>query len=91
MHEEAMLQDVIRKAEEVARESGPGRVTRVRLWVGARSHLGGPELEARWGHAVSGTALSGARVEIEVSRDGAHPNAESIMLRSVDLDSEPRP
>jgi hydrogenase nickel incorporation protein HypA/HybF len=90
MHEEAMLRDVIRKAEEVARESGPGRVTRVRLWVGARSHLAGPELESRWAHAVNGTALSGARVEIEVSRDVAHPHAESIVLRSVDLDSDPR-
>jgi hydrogenase nickel incorporation protein HypA/HybF len=89
MHEEAMLRDVIRKAEEVARESGPGRVTRVRLWVGARSHLAGPELEARWVHAVHGTALSGARVDIEVSRDAAHPNAESIVLQSVDLDSDP--
>jgi hydrogenase nickel incorporation protein HypA/HybF len=89
MHEEAMLRDVVRKAEEVVRESGPGRVTRLRLWVGARSHLAGPELEARWAHAVSGTALSSARVEIEVSRDGTHPNAESIVLRSVDVASDP--
>lgn len=85
-----MLRDLVRKAEEVARESGPARVTRVRLWVGARSHLAGPELEARWAHAVSGTALAGAKVEVELSRDAAHPHAESIALRSVDLDSEPR-
>ena len=90
MHEEAMLHDVVRKAVEVARREGASRVTRVRLWVGARSHLGGPELKDRWVHAVTGTPLSGAQVEIEVSRDEAHPNAESIVLESIDLDSGPR-
>lgn len=86
MHEEAMLRDVVRKAEEVARREGAARVTRVRLWVGARSHLGGPELRARWVHAVTGTVLSGAEVEIETSSDRSDPNAEGVVLRSLDVD-----
>jgi len=91
MHEEAMLRDVIRNAEEVARREGPGRVTRVRLWVGASSHLGGPELEARWADAVRGTVLAGAQVEIELSEDPHHPHAGSIVMRSLDLDPEKSP
>jgi len=87
MHEEAMLRDVVRKAEEVARRQSASRVTRVRLWVGARSHLAGPELKDRWAHAVSGTALSGADVEVEVSRDRSDPNADRLILRSLDVDS----
>lgn len=87
MHEEAMLQDVIRKAEEVAQREGGTRVIRVRLWVGARSHLGGPELPARWAHAVEGTPLAGAEVEVEHSRDRDDPNAEHVILRSLDVDS----
>jgi hydrogenase nickel incorporation protein HypA/HybF len=87
MHEESMLKDVVRKAEEVARREGAARVTRVRLWVGARSHLGGPELRARWAHAVTGTSLSEAHVEIETSSDRTDPNAENVILRSVDVDS----
>jgi len=87
MHEEAMLRDLVRKAEEVARREGAVRVTRVRLWVGARAHLAGPELKDRWAHAVSGTPLSGAEVEIETSRDRLDPNAENVMLRSLDVDS----
>src|SRR5208282_3088100 len=86
MHEEAMLHDVVRKATEVARREGATRVTRVRLWVGARSHLGGPELKDRWAHAVTGTALSGAEVEIETSSDRSDPNAENVILRSLDVD-----
>ena len=88
MHEEAMLRDVIRKAEEVAKREGAARVTRVRLWVGARSHLGGPELRARWAYAVRGTALDGAEVEVESSRERGDPNAELVMLRSLDVDSK---
>ena len=87
MHEEAQLHDVIRKAEEVARREGAERVTRVRLWVGARSHLAGPELRERWAHAVTGTSLAGAEVEIELSPDRLDPNAEHVMLRSLDVDA----
>ncbi len=87
MHEEAMLQDVVRKAEEVARRERATRVTRVRLWVGARSHLAGPELKDRWAHAVTGTALAEAEVEIETSHDLGDPNAETVVLRSLDVDS----
>ncbi|MFI5413778.1 MAG: hydrogenase/urease maturation nickel metallochaperone HypA [Candidatus Lutacidiplasmatales archaeon] len=87
MHEEAMLRDVVRKAAEVARKEGASRVTRVRIWVGARSHLAGPELRDRWADAVTGTSLSGAQVDIEASTDGGDPNAERVMLRSLDVDS----
>ncbi|MGD1099979.1 MAG: hydrogenase maturation nickel metallochaperone HypA [Thermoplasmata archaeon] len=87
MHEEAMLADLVRKAEAVARREGAKRVTRVRLWVGARSHLAGPELKDHWAYAVSGTVLAGAQVEIETSSDPNDPNAETVMLRSLDVDS----
>lgn len=86
MHEEAMLRDLVRKAEEVARQEGAGRVTRVRIWVGARSHLAGPELEARWADAVRGTPLEGAPVAVELSTDRTDPNAEAVVLRSLDVD-----
>jgi hydrogenase nickel incorporation protein HypA/HybF len=87
MHEEAMLRDVVRKAEEVAQQQGSARVTRVRLWVGARSHLGGPELKDRWSAAVRGTSLAGAGIDIETSSDSADPNAERVILRSLVVDS----
>jgi hydrogenase nickel incorporation protein HypA/HybF len=87
MHEESMLKDVVRKAEEVAHREGVSRVTRVRLWVGARSHLGGPELRDRWAHAVEGTSLSGSEVEIETSSDPDGPNADRVILRSLDVDA----
>lgn len=87
MHEEAMLRDLVRKAEEVARGAGGRRVTRVRLWAGARSHVNGPELPARWEALVVGTPLSGAEVEVESSHDLRDPNADRVMLRSLDVET----
>jgi Zn finger protein HypA/HybF involved in hydrogenase expression len=88
MHEDSMLRDLIRKAEEVAEREQAVRVTRVRLWVGARSHLGGPELKDRWAHAVRGTALAGCEVEVEASSDRGDPNADRVILRSLDVTSQ---
>jgi len=34
---------------------------------------------------VHGTALEGARVDIEVSADRTDPKAESVVLRSLDV------
>jgi Zn finger protein HypA/HybF involved in hydrogenase expression len=87
MHEEAMLKDLVREAQAVARREGAHRVRRVRLWVGARSHLAGPELRDRWVHAVQGTPLAGAEVEIETSTDPADSKAEKLVLRSLDIDT----
>jgi Zn finger protein HypA/HybF involved in hydrogenase expression len=86
MHEESILKDLVRKAEEVARRERAARVTRVRLWVGARSHLGGPELKDRWAHATAGTTLAGSEVDIETSSDRGDPNSERVILRSLDVD-----
>lgn len=86
MHEEAMLRDLVRKAEEVSAREPTHRVTRIRLWVGARSHLSGPELRDHWAYAVTGTRLAGAPVDIETSTDLDHPNAELVSLRSLDVD-----
>jgi hydrogenase nickel incorporation protein HypA/HybF len=87
MHEESMLRDLVRKAEEVAHRERASRVTRVRLWVGARSHLAGPELKDRWADAVAHTALAGSEIAIETSRDVDDPNAERVMLKSLDVES----
>jgi hydrogenase nickel incorporation protein HypA/HybF len=88
MHEEAMLKDLVREAEAVARREGAHRVRRVRLWVGARSHLAGPEFQDRWAHAVQGTSLAAAEVDIETSTDPADPRAERLVLQSLDIDTD---
>jgi hydrogenase nickel incorporation protein HypA/HybF len=85
MHEEALLRDLLRKVEEIARANGGGHVTRVQLWVGALSHLSEGTLEERWALATRETGLKGSHLEVEMSTDPHDPRAAAVVLRSVDV------
>jgi len=88
MHEEAVLHDLLRKVDEVARANGAPRILRVKLWVGALSHFSATSLRERWTLAVPGTVVEGAQLELEVSEDRSDPRAQGVVL--VSLDAEPR-
>jgi hydrogenase nickel incorporation protein HypA/HybF len=85
MHEEALLRDLMRKVEEVARANGASHVTRVTLWVGALSHFSETALCERWALATRATRLEGSRVEVEMSTDARDPRAGGVILRSVEV------
>lgn len=85
MHEEAMVRDLVRKIEEVARREGSPRVTRVRLWVGALSHLTAGGLRDRWSLATERTPAEGSALDLTVSTDPNHPRSTEIVLESIDL------
>ncbi len=84
MHEEALIRDLVQKIDAVARAHGAEHVTRVRLWVGALSHLGGTDLGARWALATEGTRAAGSRLELTVSDDPRDPRAGGVVLESLD-------
>ena len=85
MHEEALLRDLMRKVEAVARENGAARVVLVRLWVGALAHLSEDQLRERWALTARGTVADGARLEIEMSIDLDDPRATGFVLRSLEV------
>jgi Zn finger protein HypA/HybF involved in hydrogenase expression len=39
MHETALVRDVVRRMEDLARATGARRVTGAKVWLGALSHL----------------------------------------------------
>jgi hydrogenase nickel incorporation protein HypA/HybF len=83
MHEKAVLRDLLRKVDELARTNGFARLTHVRLWVGALSHFSEASLREHWRDAVPGTVAEGARLEIEVSEDRTDPRAQGVVLVSL--------
>jgi hydrogenase nickel incorporation protein HypA/HybF len=87
MHEEALLRDLLRKVDEVARANGAVHVTRIQLWVGALSHFSEAALRERWSLATRETNLQGSRLEVEMSTDPHDPQADGVVLRSVDVTS----
>ena len=91
MHEEALLRDLMRKIEEIARANGSVRVRRVRVWIGALSHLSEQQLCRGWSDRTQGTVAEGSVVEVELSHDRTDPRAMGVVLKSIDTEDEPPP
>lgn len=85
MHEEALLADLLRKLDEVARAQGTAHVARVQLWVGALSHFSEAGLRNRWALVTVGTVADRARLDVTVSSDLTDPRATQLVLESVDV------
>ena len=85
MHEFSLMADLMRKIEQVAAENDAERVTRVRVWLGALSHITPEHFREHFEDGTRGTLAEGAELEVEASDDETHPEAQQILLRSLDV------
>ena len=83
MHEEALLRDLRRELDEIARREGVERITRVRLRVGALCHVSPETLRDRWAALVAGSPARDATLEIETSQDTRDLRAQDVVLADV--------
>jgi len=83
MHEEALLRDLRRKVDELARAHGSAPIVRAHVALGALAHLDEPRLRALWSRAMAGGPAAGARLDVELLEGTDHPLAASVVLRSV--------
>jgi len=86
MHETALVRDVVRRIEDLARATGARRVTGAKIWLGALSHLSAEHFREHFAIEARGTRGDGAALDVEVSQNLDHPHAQHIRLESVDLD-----
>ncbi len=91
MHEEALLRDLRRKIQEVARAEGDPPIRRVHLWVGALAHVTPATLRVRWPEVVAGTPAQDGQLVIDVSEDTADPAAQGIRLVEMTVEDGNRP
>ncbi|AKJ96277.1 MULTISPECIES: hydrogenase maturation nickel metallochaperone HypA [Thioalkalivibrio] len=85
MHEFSLMADLMRKIEQVAADNNARRVTRVRVWLGALSHITPEHFREHFEDGTRGTVAEGAELEVETSDDETHPEAQQILLRSLDV------
>jgi hydrogenase nickel incorporation protein HypA/HybF len=85
MHEASLMRGLIKKIGEVAANEGASRVVGVEVWLGALSHMSAAHFAEHFAHASAGTMAEGARLDVTVSEDTAHPNAQDILLVSVQV------
>lgn len=86
MHETGIVRELVRRLEQAARAAGAERVSGVTVWLGALSHFSPAHFREHFEDEASGTIAEGAALTIETSDDPTHPDAQSVMLRSADLE-----
>jgi len=86
MHEASLMKDLMAKILGLA-ETEDGAVSRVSVWLGALSHMSPEHFREHYDQAAAGTPAENASLDIETSDDIDHPNAQHVVLKSVEIAS----
>lgn len=86
MHERALMTDLMREIEGVARADGATSVTRVSVRLGALSHFTEEHFREHFVDASRGTIAEGAVVDAVLANDLEDPRATGVVLESVEVE-----
>ncbi len=86
MHEASLMKDLMGKIETLGEAENARRVIMVRVWLGALSHMSPEHFREHFAHSSSGTLAEGAALEFEVSGDISDPNAQALILQSIEVE-----
>ena len=89
MHETALVRDVVRRIDQIARAAGARRVVGAKIWLGALSHLSVDHFREHFSIEARDTLAAGAALQIDISADPNDPDAQHVRLASVELDECP--
>ena len=87
MHEFSLMADLLRKIDQLARSNQAEAVTGVKVKLGALSHITPEHFREHFEEAINGTVAQGATLEVEQCHDEKDPNAQDILLESVEIKS----
>ncbi len=86
MHEASLMTSLMRQIESVASAEEATRVVSVAVWLGALSHMSKQHFADHVSRAAAGTIAEGARLNMTLSTDIGHADAELIRLDSVEVE-----
>jgi hydrogenase nickel incorporation protein HypA/HybF len=86
VHERALMNDLMREIEAVARADEATRVTRVTVRLGALSHFTPEHFREHFVDASRGTLAEGAEVDAVLEEDLDAPHAAGVVLESVEVE-----
>ncbi len=89
MHEFHLIHDLMKKIQGVAHNSGAAKIVGVHVRLGALSHISPEHFREHFEEAAKGTSAEGAALQIEVATDFSDPQAQDIILMSVDVEETP--
>lgn len=87
MHEQALLNDLMRRVLETAAAEKAKRVTGVSVRLGALSHMTPEHFAEHFEQATAGTIAEGAAITSATSDDINDPRAADVVLTSVEVET----
>jgi len=87
MHEASLINDFMRRLGEVAANNQSDRISSISVRLGALCHISKAHFVEHFNHAAKGSAAEHAFLHITVSDDPHHPDAQHVILESIELES----
>jgi hydrogenase nickel incorporation protein HypA/HybF len=87
MHEASLMANLMQRIDKIARAENARRVVAVSVWLGALSHMSEGHFVEHFERAAAGTLAEGAQLDVTVSTDTDHANAQALVLESVELEA----
>jgi hydrogenase nickel incorporation protein HypA/HybF len=86
VHDQALMRDLMRRIVGLAEDEGATGVTRIAVRLGALSHFTPEHFLQHFEDAARGTVAEGAVVDAALEGDTTGPNAQGVVLESVELE-----
>lgn len=85
MHEQSLMNNLIKKILSLAEKEKAIQVTKVSVKLGALSHMSPEHFKEHFDISSKGTIAENAAIDAEVDEDINDPNAQTILLKSIDV------
>jgi len=86
MHEQSLMVDLMKKINAIATQQNVDQITRVKIRLGALSHISAGHFREHFVLAARGSCAEKAELDIEVLTDINDPQAQDIILDSVEVE-----
>ena len=86
MHEHSLLNDLMRKIDQVVQAQNAERATKVTIKLGAFSHISPGHFREHFDQAKAGTVAESAVLEVYASDDETDPMAQEMILESLEVE-----
>lgn len=86
MHEQSLMADLMRKINAIGEEQQAKEIVRVKVRLGALSHISADHFREHFVLAAQGSSAEKAELDIEMLTDLNDPHAQDIMLDSIEVE-----
>ncbi|OPX20032.1 MAG: hydrogenase nickel incorporation protein HypA [Desulfobacca sp. 4484_104] len=87
MHELTLINDLLNKIEALARAQQSPKIVSLTLQLGPLAHISPEHLRHHFYQAAAGTVAEGARLDITLLGDITHPQAQDIILTTLEFEA----